>query len=693
MGSRDDDRWEIVTDFIQENRSRLDELEPQLQEWEESMVLPADNPNQVMQAMEELLRSMHSLAAKLELPAVTEVIERAEGMLLLLRQQCDPLTAEQRQLLLHSRDFIRSMLFGMECQWDEQAYAAAAHTFAGEIGGMAAIDQNEAATVREPAFSITPVMVQRFADEALQNFDEAESALLALEENSENTEAVEEAFRCFHSFKGNAGFFGYAELEEISHQAENVLDCLREKRQVISPQLITTLLTVLDGLRGGISRLAAGEKEYLPQKTALLQLLAVWNEAAVDSAACAAPVTAAAAVTGAEITAHRQMMVRVDVDKLDLLLDLVGELVLAQDGVVHNPDLQGLALEHFDKAVMHLAKITRDVQDVAMALRMVPLRDLFRKMVRVVRDVALKDGKQVELQLAGETTEVDKNIVECLADPLIHMMRNAVSHGIELPAERLATGKAETGQLRLEAKQVGGEVWIMLTDDGRGLCREAIIDKAVAQGRLTQSAAAALRDEDVWKLIFAAGLSTATTVSAISGRGVGMDVVQRNLAAVRGRTDIRSARGQGTQFILKIPLTLAMIDGMIVRAGTRCYAIPVAAIHESFRPRPEQLTCLPNGAEVVDVRGQLLPVVRLHEFYRHEARAATPTEGILLLVEGEERRCCLLVDELQGQQQVVVKAVSPLLGTIRGITGFAILGSGEVSMVLDMARIIANVQE
>ncbi|MEW6192916.1 MAG: chemotaxis protein CheW [Bacillota bacterium] len=268
------------------------------------------------------------------------------------------------------------------------------------------------------------------------------------------------------------------------------------------------------------------------------------------------------------------------------------------------------------------------------------------------------------------------------------MIRNAVDHGIESPEERRAAGKLETGRIVIEAKHSVGEVWIIVADDGRGLDREKILRKGVEKGLITGEERE-LKDEEVWRLIFEPGFSTAEKVSSVSGRGVGMDVVKRNIERIRGKIDVRSRPGGGTMFIIRIPLTLAIIEGMVVQVGSNRYTIPIGSIKESFQPRMDQITRTPDNLEVVRIRGELLPVIRLHELYRVRPNYEQLTEGILIVVENSEQKYCLFVDELVGQQQIVIKGLSSYLGHVRGVSGCAILGDGDISMILDIADLFS----
>ncbi len=405
---------------------------------------------------------------------------------------------------------------------------------------------------------------------------------------------------------------------------------------------------------------------------------------------------AAASVKRPTMNQQQHQTVRVDVEKLDQLLDLVGELVITEAMVAQSPDIQALdlPLEQFEKSARQLEKITRDLQDISTSMRMIPLSGVFRRMLRLVRDLSKKSGKLVSLDIIGEETEVDKTVIEQIADPLVHVIRNSIDHGLEVPEERVKAGKPEKGTVTLEAKYVGGEVWIQIRDDGRGLNRERILQRAQERGLIPDDGSD-MRDEEVWPLIFQPGFSTAEKVTDISGRGVGMDVVRRNIESIRGKVDVQSQAGKGSTVTLRIPLTLAIIDGMIVRVGQAKYTIPLVTIKESLQPRLKDVTYTPDGTEIVKIRNELLPVIRLGPLFGIMADSEELEAGILIVVENNDDRVCLLVDEMIGQQQIVIKGLSDYimrLTNLNNISGCTILGDGVISLIIDIEGLIRNVQ-
>lgn len=397
-------------------------------------------------------------------------------------------------------------------------------------------------------------------------------------------------------------------------------------------------------------------------------------------------------ILGEQIETHSvaQNIISVNVAKLDNLMDLVGEMVIAEAMVTQNPDLKGLELDNFQKAARQLHKITSELQNLVMSIRMVPLANTFQKMHRVVRDMSKKLGKDIQLELLGEETEVDKNIIEHISDPLMHLVRNSIDHGIEEKKDREALGKQKTGKITLEAKNAGSDVLIIVRDDGKGLNKEKILKRATENNILFKPQHE-MTDKEIYNIILLPGFSTKDNVSEFSGRGVGMDVVAKNIGMVGGTISVDSVEGIGTTITLRIPLTLAIIDGMNVQVGRSCYTIPIKAIKESFRPKASDLISDPDGNEMIMLRGQCYPIIRLHEHYDVNTNITDFTEGILVMVEQDDKTICIFADELLGQQQVVVKALPNYIRNTRkihGLAGCTLLGDGSISLILDIGKII-----
>ncbi|KUO70383.1 MAG: chemotaxis protein CheA [Desulfosporosinus sp. BRH_c37] len=389
-------------------------------------------------------------------------------------------------------------------------------------------------------------------------------------------------------------------------------------------------------------------------------------------------------------SANLQSIISVSVAKLDQLMDLVGEMVIAEAMVTQNPDLKGLELNNFAKAARQLRKITSELQDTVMSVRMVPLAGTFQKMNRTLRDMCKKLNKEVQLQLMGQETEVDKNIIEHISDPLMHLIRNSMDHGIEMPSERETKGKPRLGTITLEAKNAGGDVLIIIRDDGEGFNKDRILAKAREKG-LIQGTEDEITDKEIYNMVFLPGFSTNEEVTEFSGRGVGMDVVVKNIEAVGGTITADSVPGKGTTITLKIPLTLAIIDGMNIKVGDSRYTIPTTAIKESFRPKMTEVIVDPDNNEMMMVRGQCFPVLRLHNIYHVQTDVTEFTEGIIIMVEQDNKTLCIFADELIGQQQVVVKALPTYIRNtkkVSGLAGCTLLGDGSISLILDIGGLM-----
>lgn len=384
--------------------------------------------------------------------------------------------------------------------------------------------------------------------------------------------------------------------------------------------------------------------------------------------------------------AEKASFISVNVKKMDQLMDLIGELVISESVVLQNPDLRvpGLNLDNFNKAASQLSKISTDLQDVIMSMRMVSLSNTFQKMNRIVFDVSRKLGKDIEFEMIGEQTEVDKNIIEKISDPLMHIVRNSVDHGIEDKETRVKNGKSEKGKVTLAAKTEAGKVWISVTDDGSGLDRDKILAKARRQGILDPGRPDdAYSDKEVYQLITLPGFSTNEQVTEYSGRGVGMDVVVQNIQAIGGALDIESTPGYGSTMSLKIPLTLAIIDGIVIETGKSSFVLETGVIKEFVCVKEDMMIYEPNGGEYIMIRGECYPVLRLGQWYDLDDYQESVEDGIMLILEVEDRHLCLLVDKLIGEQEIVVKPIPSYIKKVKGLSGCTQLGDGSIALILD----------
>jgi two-component system chemotaxis sensor kinase CheA len=567
---------------------------------------------------------------------------------------------------------------------------------------------------REPAPSLAqdPELLLDFIVESREHLAAIETQVLTLERDPQDAEALNAAFRGFHTIKGLAGFLELWDLQKLSHEVEAVLDRARNSQLTVTPAAIDVILESADYLRRWLAHLEAGLQHRPstapPEATALLariqhlssgdpaeevQLLRSEAEPARTKETAAKPPVAAppaesspvAAAPAAENRRHDVMAVKVDTAKLDYLVDMAGEMVIAESLVRHDAELASVKNPLLQRKLAHLTRITAELQKTAMAMRLVPVGPLFRRMARLVRDLSRQFGKQVDMETQGDEIELDRTIVEELADPLMHMVRNALDHGIETPEERRAAGKAPSARVLLRAQHRAGQVVVEIADDGRGLNRDRILEKAIQRNLI--SSGDGLSDNEIYNLIFEPGFSTAAKVTNVSGRGVGMDVVRRHIEKLRGRIEIRSTPGQGASFQLKLPLTLAIIDGLVVAVGQERYIVPLFAVREMFRPKPDTVWTVQQRAEMALVRGSLLPVVRLYRSFGVAPRTEDPLDSVLIVAEVEGQRFCVLVDALIGKQEVVIKALGDTFKKVQGIAGGAILGDGKVGLILDLERL------
>jgi two-component system chemotaxis sensor kinase CheA len=571
-------------------------------------------------------------------------------------------------------------------------------------------------------------LIAEFIMESRELLESSETALLELENNPEDFEAVNTVFRAFHTVKGTSGFLGLEIVSKMAHLAESLLSRIRNKEirlvggyadlALKSLDMLKKVVTIVEeALRGESLVIPEGYEDLIviladPESAGISEETAETLEDAVDltepddteivwepqqeenAPNTAGKETAQSAPRKKAISkrdAEYESSIRVNTARLDRLIDMVGELVIAQSMVSQDKRLIEENSHELLRKVTHAGKIVRELQDLSMSMRMVPLRGTFQKMHRVARDLSRKSGKDVELVTDDGETEIDRHMVDILNDVLVHMVRNAIDHGIETPEEREMAGKSPAGTVRLKAFHSGGSVVVELQDDGRGMNREKIFQKAV-QSEIVDPESQ-LSDNEVFNLIFAPGLSTSEEVTDVSGRGVGMDVVRKGIEALHGRIDINTEQGNGSTFTVRLPLTLAITDGMLVRVGSERYIIPTISIHLCFRPKQDALSTVSGRGELVMLRGDMMPIFRLHRLFEIESAIEDPALGLLVVVGDENRRCALLVDELLGQQQVVAKSLTKAVGKVPGVSGGAILGDGQVGLILDPNEVAAQARQ
>ena len=601
-------------------------------------------------------------------------------------------------------------------------------------------------------------LASMFVAEALDHLGSIEKTLLKLETAPSDTALLNDVFRPFHTVKGNASALGLTTVQHFAHTVESLLDRCRSGAHLVgsvevdlilkSVDLLTALITDIAARANGapgrslrterlalteavesliVSGSAAPRQDRVtpagvfdlgtgttpattgvetPRAAPEQPLAALPFATTRDSVGAAAPFTAGASrvppvssvATTALVPARdvaADPSVKVDTRKLDGLVDMVGELMILQSLIHESPAIADLGDERLSRNLAQLRRITADLQRSAMSMRMVPIRQTFQKMSRLVRDLGRTSGKQVELILHGEDTELDRRVVEDISDPLMHMVRNSLDHGIEPAQTRLAAGKRETGRLWLRAFHQGGTIVIEIADDGGGLNTGKILEKAIAKGLVPPDEA--LTDAAIHQMIFEPGFSTADKVTEISGRGVGMDVVRRNIESLRGRIDISTTAGAGTTFAITLPLTLAILDGLLIASGKERFVVPTFAVRESLRPLRSAVHTVQGAPRLVQVRDRLVPLVWLTDLFtpgplRIDLRI-DPSEATVVVIEDNARLIGLVVDRLVGKQEVVVKSLGDTFAGVRGVTGGAILGDGRIGLILDAHGIVTMFDE
>lgn len=528
-------------------------------------------------------------------------------------------------------------------------------------------------------------LLRDFGIRASEHLDDADEQLLVLETDPASAVAIDAVFRAFHTIKGMAGFLALDDISTFAHDSESLLADARRDGAQVAPDTVQALFSAVDRMRELVAN-ATGVSERALSGAGSTSSAGGEAAPVADRASTAPSVRADASASSVQAPASaREGTVRVQEGRLDGLLDTIGEMVIAESMVSAalrtGVDQHAIAV-HLDR----LDKITRELQQMATSLRMVSLRATFRRMGRLVRDVAHKSGKPVEFVVTGEDTELDKEVVDRIADPLVHALRNAVDHGIETVEERAAAGKPATGRVELRAYHAGGAIHIDVVDDGRGLDPEQILARARECGLVAPDTV--LDERAALDLVFEAGFSTAKAVTDVSGRGVGMDVVRRTVDELRGRIELDSVPGKGTTLSVRLPITLAIIDGMVARVGDERYVIPTLAIERSVRPTADQIATVQGSGEMLVTDDGLVPIVRLHRLFGTVGAETDPTNAVIVITSDSGARAGLMACELLGQQQTVIKPLGEGLPPQRGITGGAIMPDGRVGLILDAPGLV-----
>jgi two-component system chemotaxis sensor kinase CheA len=731
---------EIIHEFSNEVRDLLEQLEPSILDLEKVCdgELLQDSP-EVMEALNNIFRLFHSIKGSsgfLQLNHITETSHVAESLLDRIRSGSMQILPGYIDLLCGACDFTHEALDYLDEHLNDDGMADKAkgliETFSKIMSGEALppaaespkedvsetvepVEEAQGASPQidlvEPDNLSNPKVVEFFLQEGNELIQDIEQELLSWIKAPDDKELLNRLFGHIHSFKGNCGFMNLADPERLSHSMETLLDEVINGLEVDRTEVADLLLTHISAFREMLDDVAQGGGGKIEKLDERITSITAFVSDGSDEEQKEGPDTPKRKlgeilveegyVSPAELETAlttqktkkplpKKQDIRVNLEKLDSLIELIGELVIAENMLINNPDLEGLELENFSRAGQHMNKLVNELQEMATAIRLIPVAGVFSRMNRLVHDLSRKSNKKIDLIISGESTEVDKSVIENVVDPLTHLIRNAVDHGLEFPDERVAAGKPETGIIFLNARHDEGDVMITIKDDGRGLNREKILATAKKRG-LIEGDGSQLSERHVSGLLFKPGFSTADKITEVSGRGVGMDVVQQNLKNIRGDVKIKSRPGEGTTVSLSIPLTMAIIDGMMIRVGNSLFIIPILSIRESFCPAADSVTVTPDGNELVRIREHLFPVVRLHSAYDLIPDSDELDKGILVVVEAQGRNVCLFVDEIMGQQQTVIKGLSDYIAksrNVKGVSGCTILGDGSVCLILDVLALV-----
>jgi len=684
---------EIVSEFVAETRELLEQLDEDLVQLEAEK----ENPELIQETF-RILHTVKGTSGFLNFDRMRLLAHRLEDLLGQLRDGKRKVNEEVMDVLLAGSDRLKELLEKIEEEKTDEGIDV--EDLVTSVQNM--LEMPEEAALSEVAVKDTgpvevdPELFKDFLIETQELLEGLEEHLVELEAKPDDPELLNEIFRTFHTIKGTAGFLGFSRTSELAHRAEEVLDRLKKGQMSVNQDVMDALLAVLDIMKGLLEDIkeSQAEKADIGPAMAMLEALLKGEATPVE-----VPGKAPETVQQVEAKAVARAMggaaetIRVDVRRLDQLMNLVGELVLSRNrllqlngeiGTMHKGER---IAEELDLATSQLDLLTSELQEMVMKTRMVPVGRVFNKFPRLVRDLCRASGKEVRLVIEGEDTEVDKTVIEEIGDPLVHLIRNAVDHGIELPEERERLGKPREGLIRLYAAQEGDRIVIGVEDDGRGMDAEKIKRKAIERGLLSPDEADRMDDRAAWNLVFLPGFSTADKVTDVSGRGVGMDVVRTNINKLNGNISIDSTPGKGTKVEIRLPLTLAIIQGLVVRVGRELYVVPLSSVVEAVKVEPGDVYTI-QQREVMRFRDSVLPLVRLDRLFQVPEDGKGDREYVVV-IGTEDRRVGLVVDDLVGQEEVVIKSLGKLLQDTPAIAGATIRGDGRVCLITDVNEMIA----
>ena len=738
------DDLEIVRSFIQESTDHLEDIEDRV------LTLEHNYTDELLNSVFRSFHTIKGVASFVGFTYISETSHDLETLLDDVREGDREFDESIATVVLDGTDTLRHIIGDIERQLHESGGKLSALTEE-SFGHREIVERVKAIregrefqasspppATNEPDVADAPIVTQdiidAFVEESTDLLDEVEQTLLSAESAPIPPESVDRIFRAIHTVKGNAGFFWFSRIEQSCMAMETALDEVRGSGASLASDGAGEFLSMLDTVRASVQSVVAasagvqravvdrddlsgdedaGETNVLgeiliqmgelspeslqralaTQQRKLGEILVNDEHVAPDSVRKALEEQTKRRIANpaktSEYSANRKD-IRVDTTKLDKLFDLVGELITAESMVLSglasgaqngSVAANGSSNGNVTQAASYLEKITREMQEITLSIRMIPLEATFGKMRRLVRDLSKRFEKNVAIEISGEQTEMDKNVIEAISDPLVHVIRNAVDHGIEDADVRVRAGKPERGTIKLSAKHEGNEIWITVEDDGKGLNRDRILAKAIERGMVDEDAEPP-SDEQIYRFVFEPAFSTADQVSEISGRGVGMDVVRQNIDKLRGRIDLHSTPGQGTTFVLRIPLTLAILDGVTFAIGGSHFSVPTTDLVTFQSYDDSRITRTSADHHGFRIRDEVVPIIQ------YEHREVPPEHGVVIVLQSDERQVALVVDEIVGYQQFVVRALPSYMGTIRAVSGCSIMGDGSISFILDVAQLV-----
>ena len=685
---------DIFNDFTVETTELIDQVDEDLIRLESG-----EKDNELVNRIFRCFHTIKGTTGFLNFKDCNELAHSAENILNDMRNDVLDPTPEIIDVLLETVDWFKGFVADVEDRAEKE------YDIRDLVGSIKDILSNAPSKVAASGGSnindakilnLPDELVDEFVSEATELLDTLDNEVIVLELEADDDDYINEIFRAFHTLKGNSGLMGLESMSTIAHKSEDLLGLLREKKLKPNSDIVDALLLSIDFIRKVVEEVEnknvkTHDISELEQK---LMSLSGAETASTNAPSPKKKKSSKAGKTKAKTTKRRvEQTIRVDVDRLNKLMNQAGELVLEKNRLIQiSQQLKQMyagvsEIGNLDSLNNSLGMVTTEIQESVMQMRMLPIANVFRKFPRLIRDLAKEKNKKVELIISGEETELDRTVIESIGDPLVHLLRNAIDHGLEDGPTRVKSGKSETGKVYLSAFQEGNHVVVELRDDGAGIKPEFISSKAIEKGVITEDELSLMSNRDIINLIFKPGFSTAKKITDVSGRGVGMDVVYSNISKLNGSVDILSKVGEGTTFKIKIPLTLTIQSGMVVKVCDETYIVPLTNILETINLRDGLIKTI-QGCEMIEFRDSVLPIVRLSDWF--SVPSSDVQNEFVIIISIVEKRLGLVVTELIGQEETVVKPLGESLGKVPGIAGATIRGDGNISLIIDSAELLEN---